>query len=580
MIRISKELTLPLEVVTESIAVIAKKRMGKSYTARRIGEQLLQAGQQVVVIDPKGDWWGIRAAANGKDPGLPVVILGGEHGDVPLEASAGETIAHLVVEEHVSAVLDLSQLRKHEIATFMAMFLEHVYHLKAREQHRTPMMLVIDEADAIAPQKPAPNELRMLGAASDIVRRGGQRGIGCMMVTQRSAVLSKDVLTQTQMLVVLRTIAPQDIKAMGEWVKAHGTPEQFDTLMESLPSLPRGDAWFWSPGWPTEAGIFMRTRVAKIETFDSGKTPDAGEKRIDPKMAIGTIDIDAVRRHMTETLRRVSDNDPAQLRARIADLDRQLKRQGVAAPAAVEREVVELSVLYDRHLEKFEAAGDKVTAAIQEMRDHLAQLPAQQGRAGQSRIVKTFPRPAPPVAQAAAKTVRAPDEPRIADMRAELATSQQRVLDALAWFEALGIGEPSREALAPLAGTRATSGGFKNNLGALRSSSLISYPTDGRVSLTGDGRACANAPRFEFTNEALQEAVLAQVTTAQVDIVRQLIAAYPNSLTRSDLAGTIGVSETSGGFKNNLGALRTMGVLDYPGPGLVVATEILFPRGR
>jgi DNA helicase HerA-like ATPase len=62
------------------------------------------------------------------------------------------------------------------------------------------MMLVIDEADAIAPQKPQKGEERMLGAAEDIVRRGGQRGIGCVLVTQRSAVLNKNVLTQAQIL--------------------------------------------------------------------------------------------------------------------------------------------------------------------------------------------------------------------------------------------------------------------------------------------------------------------------------------------------------------------------------------------
>ena len=38
------------------------------------------------------------------------------------------------------------------------------------------MMLVVDEADAVAPQKPYPGEERMLGAMEDIVRRGGQRG--------------------------------------------------------------------------------------------------------------------------------------------------------------------------------------------------------------------------------------------------------------------------------------------------------------------------------------------------------------------------------------------------------------------
>lgn len=194
-LHLAKHLTLPLDAVTQTIAILAKRRAGKSYTMRRLVEQLLAAHQQVVIVDPKGDQWGIRSAADGKAPGLPVVILGGERGDVPLEPSGGEVVAKLVVEERVSVLLDVSLFRKHEVATFMTAFLENLYRLKAREQYRTPMMLVIDEADAIAPQKPQKGEERMLGAAEDIVRRGGQRGIGCVLVTQRSAVLNKNVLT-------------------------------------------------------------------------------------------------------------------------------------------------------------------------------------------------------------------------------------------------------------------------------------------------------------------------------------------------------------------------------------------------
>jgi hypothetical protein len=209
---------------------------------------------QVVDVDPKGDHWGIRSAADGKGPGLPILILGGEHGDVPLEPGSGELVAKLVVEERVSVLLDLSLFRKSEVARFMTDFAEHLYRLKAREEFRSPMMLVLDEADAVAPQKPQHGEERMLGAIEDIVRRGGQRGIGCTLITQRSAVLNKNVLTQVQLLIALRTIAPQDLKAMDAWIDVHGTVAQRKELMESLPSLPRGDAWFWSPGWPDDEG--------------------------------------------------------------------------------------------------------------------------------------------------------------------------------------------------------------------------------------------------------------------------------------------------------------------------------------
>lgn len=317
-LNIAEGFYLPLEAVTQSIAILAKRRAGKSYAARRFAEQFAKAGLQVVIVDPKGDWWGIRSAADGKSPGLPITILGGAHGDLPLEVHSGEVVAKLVVYECVSVLLDLSTFRKKEVAVFMSEFLESFYRLKAAEAYRSPVMLIVDEADAIAPQKPFHGEERMLGAIEDIVRRGGQRGIGCLSITQRSAVLNKNVLTQTQVLIAMRTIAPQDLKAMDEWIDVHGTVEQRKVLMASLPSLPIGDAWFWAPGWPSEEGIFRRVHILPIETFDSGATPKPGEKRIEPKN-LADVDLETLRRQMHATIEQTKLNDPKELRRQLAD---------------------------------------------------------------------------------------------------------------------------------------------------------------------------------------------------------------------------------------------------------------------
>lgn len=361
LLRLAKNLTLPLDAVTQTIAILAKRRAGKSYTMRRLVEQLVHAGQQVVVVDPKGDQWGIRSSADGKAAGLPIVILGGERGDVPLEPSGGEVVAKLVVEERVSVLLDVSLFRKHEVATFMTAFLENLYRLKAKEIYRTPMMLVIDEADAIAPQKPQKGEERMLGAAEDIVRRGGQRGIGCVLVTQRSAVLNKNVLTQAQMLVALRTIAPQDLAAMNAWIDVHGTADQKQTLMDSLPSLPIGDAWFWSPGWPTTDGIFKRVHVLPIETFDSGATPKSGEKHVEPKRA-ADVDLKALQRQMAATIEKAKAEDPRELRKTIATLKAELAKKAPTGRPTDKRteeragKIAELKTELTRHRQALEAA--------------------------------------------------------------------------------------------------------------------------------------------------------------------------------------------------------------------------------
>lgn len=152
--------------------------MGKTYTAAVLVEELLAAGAQVVAVDPVGVWWGLRASADGTGPGLPIVVFGGDHGDLPREASQGAEIAALIVEEGIAAVLDLALLRKGEQARFMTAFAETLYH-----RNRQPLPLVLDEADAFAPQRPQRGQQRLLGAIEDLVRRGRARGLGVTLVT-------------------------------------------------------------------------------------------------------------------------------------------------------------------------------------------------------------------------------------------------------------------------------------------------------------------------------------------------------------------------------------------------------------
>lgn len=391
-IKLAAGTPLPIDIVTESIAILAIKRAGKSTTARRLVEQLYYAGQQCVVVDPKGDWWGLLYGRDGVTPGLPFVVLGGQHGHVPLTGDfqkTGELVARLAAVERVNLVIDLSEPRKHEVTKFMTFFLEALYRLKAKDEYRTPMMLCIDEADAIAPQRAISTEgklePRMLGAAEDIVRRGGQRGIGVALITQRAAVLNKNVLTQCGILIALRTVADIDIDAVDSWVEKHGTPEQRDTCIGSLPSLPTGTAWLWSSHFPDPAytgtafaGIFKKVEILLPDTFDSSKTPKVGEKPVIPKNA-ADVDLVAFQREMAETIEKAKSEDPKELHRRIRELQEQVRKGGVAAPPPPDTrpEVQELRKSFkqmqdanaqsERELRKVIAGLDKRLAQITEL---------------------------------------------------------------------------------------------------------------------------------------------------------------------------------------------------------------------
>lgn len=91
--------------------------------------------------------------------------------------------------------------------------------------------------------------------------------------------------------------------------------------------------------------------------------------------------------------------------------------------------------------------------------------------------------------------------------------------------------------------------------------------------------AAAHAPDAPASLADVHAGFLAMVTRPQAALLQVLIDTYPAPMHKSELASKAGVSAASSGFANNLGSLRSLGVLDYPMPGYVAATSLLFPKG-
>lgn len=335
-LKLASNLSLPTEAVTQTFAILAKRGVGKTYTASVMVEEMLKANLHVVVIDPIGVWWGLRSSADGKKAGLPIVIAGGEHADVPIEPASGEVLAGMIVDQQLSMVIDISLFRKGEQHRFMVDFAETLY-----RKNRKPVHLVLDEADEFAPQRTMGDEARMLGAIEDLVRRGRARGIGVTMITQRPAVLNKNVLTQIEVLVALRLTSPQDRAAIAEWVKYHADGGQANKMLESLGSLPVGTAWFWSPGW---LDIFKKVAIRKRETLDSSSTPKVGQQIIAArKMAV--VDLEQIRQQLSQTIEKAAAEDPKMLRQQIAALEKQVGNQ------KPQIEIKEVAIITDEQIQ-------------------------------------------------------------------------------------------------------------------------------------------------------------------------------------------------------------------------------------
>lgn len=64
-------------------AIVGTTGAGKTFAAKGAVEHLLAAGSRVIIIDPTGVWYGLRAGRDGSvSGGFPVLIFGGENADI------------------------------------------------------------------------------------------------------------------------------------------------------------------------------------------------------------------------------------------------------------------------------------------------------------------------------------------------------------------------------------------------------------------------------------------------------------------------------------------------------------------
>ena len=258
-----------------------------------------------------------------------IPILGGQRGDVPLEETGGKLVASTIVETGTSAVLDVSHFRKNERKRFVADFAEELFHRK--KQSRTPIHVVIEEAQLFAPQL-AKGEERMLGAIEDLVRLGRNYGIGCSMISQRPQSVNTEVRNQCEPLVVFQLVAFHEREAIGKWMQHMGVNGD----LEELAKLKTGECFFWSPAWLDK---FQRTRFHQKATYDASSTPTMGTAK-SPAGRLKKLNLPKLEAAMAETVARAKADDPKTLRIEIERLNKELKKQiapvrsGAIAPTA------------------------------------------------------------------------------------------------------------------------------------------------------------------------------------------------------------------------------------------------------
>ncbi len=151
----------------------------------------------------------------------------------------------------------------------MTAFAEALY-----EANTEPLHLVLDEADLWAPQRAQHSGQALLGRIEEIVRRGRVRGFVPWLITQRPAVLHKDVLSQADILVSMKLTASQDREAVGRWIEGQADRAEGKRILAALPQLKQGEGYVWAPS----DGVLAQVAFPRIRSFDSSSTPQRPER--------------------------------------------------------------------------------------------------------------------------------------------------------------------------------------------------------------------------------------------------------------------------------------------------------------
>lgn len=567
---------IPRECLRQHVAVLGKTGSGKTYAAKGMVEQLIRENARVCILDPTGAWWGLRLEADGKGRGLPVVILGGDHADVPINESAGAAVGEMVATQQMQVIVDLSRTTLGERRRFVEHFAERVF-----EKNRGVLHLVIDEADEFAPQSPPPGTERMLGAIDRIVRRGRLKGFRVMMITQRPAVLNKNVLTQANTLVAMRLPASQDRKAIELWIKGQADEAKAAGLLGSLASLKRGEGWIWAP----EQGVLSRHVFPSIRTFDSSRTPEDGETV--GSVQLGELNLEGVKAALAESIEKAKADDPELLRAEIKRLSQQAQAAGKDKHAEAEqaRAIADLQdelKAERRRTQQATEALEATSAAFQSLGEAMTKAHA----ALTTPDLRLSPRA---VAFPEKVTVRAepsviPFRPSQEAMRAAFredatplaktnGTHQQTaprnlekgpglVLDAVAWWSAIGQLTPTRAMVAAVSGYSVAGGSFARYCSTLRSMGLVAGD-NGRLSLTALGMMSAALPDTPPTAAELQRRVLEVLDSGPRKILKVLLE-KGEELGRTELGERAGYEASGGSFARYCSTLRSLELITYP----------------
>ncbi len=572
-----------LKLVVSRLLVQANSGGGKSWAIRRIIE-LAFKHIQIIVIDPEGEFSNLRSKFD--------FVYAGKGGDAPVESRSAGLLAHRLLELKASAIIDLYELPPQERKRYVRLFCESL--VNAPKELWQDVLVIIDEAHVFAPEK---GESEALGAVIDLCSRGRKRGFCAILATQRPAKLSKDAAAECNNKLIGRASLDIDRKRAAEEL-GFTTKEQ----VLSLRDLEPGEFYVFGPAIsrdvekvtigdvivkPAKRGVSRQTIPAPSEHVKKvlarlADIPAEAEKEIETSKTLKTENTTLKRKIQAMESQPQQVLPPMQMvekaikfaLSKRADEELSWEKRMLAENNRLRNTLKSLSLAV-------RDSFDKLSVTLQKALDIEAPILEEREAKDLSTYIdpklarNTSPTPPRPIGMVLPMRPLNAATQSVPSNSSDLTGPEQRILDAIALSESIGITEPEQTAVAFLAGYTYGGGGFNNPRGALKTKGFVEYRGK-KLALTEEGRANANVPEAPLTGMMLRDRVMSILPGPEKKLLQPLIDAHPNAMSNEELQVASGY-EPGGGFNNPKGRLRTLGLIEYPSPGHARAKDFLFP---
>jgi hypothetical protein len=586
------KLIFPEAILNQHIAVLGKTGAGKSSALRHIVEHLLRHKKRVCVVDPKGDWWGLKSSAAGDGPGFPVIAFGDfkepKAQDVPINAQSGKHVAELITAGNRPCIIGFRGWMTSHMVKFWIDFASTLFNANSGE-----LYLVGDEFHNFAPKGKImdPEAGKCLHWSNRLMSEGRGYGLVCLIASQRPQKVHNDTLTCCETLVAMRVIHAADRGAVKDWIDGCGDMAQGREVLDNLAGMARGEAYVWSP---EIAFGPKRLTFPMFETFDSFAPPQLQRKTTMAGWA--DVNLDEVKEKMATVIEEAKANDPAELKKKIRELEQKAKakpdlgnyarssEEFSATKSEIKKLTKELEIamkfIVEISTRNFEStvpkeeiqqalklAMERVTKVIDENLQNrqktLSKLKTDAEKilsqiksiAGEKVSVNLDVRHNEPFTVESG-TNRRQSEP-ITASNGDLDVGQQQILDTILMLNVRGI-VPSRNNIARWHkksnrdGIHPTGGTYGQNLAFLRANGYLNG-----CELTEKGAAAARP--IETGLDAAKQTV----DPSQERILEQLQDGQSHD--RNSLAAALDLHPTGGTFGQNLARLRCMGLIPERG---------------